>query len=300
MRPAIRSVVLAGPLTFATLALASGAAVEAGPMSTQPAAPQPVITVTDAGDPATAVDLTPVASVGAKTNDTVTTFLTAVASGGGQRVEVSETTTVIYTTEVVAAAPDGGYTQNWAVASATSSEPISESVSDISEYAALTGVLLTSTYDANGFASPVTAAPGVVPTADQTAAIESQNSGGIGEVILVPDSPVGAGATWTVTRDEAAGTVRSTQNYHLVSVTDGRYSLEFDYTITYTDSPLPSEPTTLVSGTSTGSGTQTGVIATMGNVWQKFEQVDDLVYTEPGFQADYDITWSTEWVSKPG
>lgn len=300
MRPAIRSVVLTGPLTFATLAVAAGGAAEAGPTSTQPTAPQPAVTVTDAGDPATAVDLTPGATVGAKTNDTVTTFLTAVASGGGQRVDVSETTTLTYTTEVIAAAPDGGYTQNWAVASATSSEPISESVSDISEFAALTGVLLTSTYDANGFASPVTAAPGVVPTADQAAAIDAQNADGINEVIVVPDSPVGTGATWTVSRNEAAGSIQSTQNYHLVSVADGRYSLEFDFTITYTNTQHPTEPTTLVSGTSTGSGTQTGVVATIGNVWQKFEQVDDLVYTEPGFQADYDITWSTEWVSEPG
>lgn len=263
--------------------------------------PDPPITITDPGDPSTMVDLTPAATVGTRTNDTMTTFVVATASGGGESIEVSETATVMFTTEVIAAAPDGGYTQNVAVASATSTtEPMSESITEVADYAALTGVLLTDVYDSAGRSGDTTPAPAVTLTEAQAEALASLNEDGAGDAFGLPEAPVGVGATWTITDTSADGTVHTVHNARLASVVDGTFTLEYDTTATYTSSPLPGEPSVLVSGTQASSGTQTGVVGQpVGNAWVKFEQVDDLVYVDGGVSYDYDVTWSTEWVSTP-
>lgn len=299
MAPSRRLVpaLLAVPFAAASAVAVASVAAAAAPATVPAAPPAYVVTVTDPGDPATAIDLSPVAVVGAKTNETANFFLTATASDGSRRVDVSETATVTFTTEVVAAQPDGAFTQNYAVAAATSSNPIGESYTSVQYFAPLQGLLLTTSYDAAWNPTPFAAAPGVAPSEEQAQALELLAAAEGPTSVIVPDAAVGVGATWTLTTGTGTSMV-TVQNWRLSSIAGGMYTIDYDLTFTYDRDQHETEPTTVVSGTRTGTGTYSGRVGhAVGDVWHKIEYVDDLVYDEAGYTADYDVTWSYERIT---
>jgi len=269
-------------------------------IASSPAPPAgPALTVVSAGDPATAVDLTPVATVGATANVTMRGVVIGASDGPMGPDPFEETVDAALTAEVIEAFPDGGYTIVATLASVVADPAESEdSVSGLRSLNGLQGVPLTIATGPDG-AGRTVVAPGTVLTADQQAVVDALSGPDALYLNRRPAGPVGVGATWTVVQpsptQDTIGTVV------LSSVDGDAYQVDVSYTIDWSAITVvdPAYEGITLTGTGTGTATIRGSLTDplVGTVDEHVRH--DLVASDGQATAtsSYDV-WSSE-ISTP-
>ena len=253
----------------AGLALGSGP-VEASATTTPPAGAVPVVTVTSAGDAATAIDLTPVESTGRPTRDVTTVAVIGEASNtDGWSVHLDAEGTLVQLVEIAAANPDGSSTLTSTVESVDvtvrSGDEDALGVLGLDLFEYLRGVPLEADHNAQSVRTAFRVQADVSPTPEQAAIVAYWDQQGDTGTLALPDSEVGVGATWTITFPVSSDGIESPTryDYELVDVTGS--SVQIDYTLTsditggYDDREVGA---VTAVGTISGSGAVTADLAT--------------------------------------
>lgn len=300
LRATIRAAIAATITPAVMLATAfSNEAIAASPEP--PAGPE--LTVVRTGDPASAVDLTPIATVGATASVTMRDVVIGASDGPMGPDPFEETVDAALTAEVIEAFPDGSYTTVATLTSIVADPAESEdSVSGLRSLDGLQGVPFTIATGPDG-AGRTDVALGTVLTADQQAVVDVLS--GPDELYLNrrPAGPVGVGATWTVVQpsptQDTIGTVLYT--YVLSSVDGDAYQVDVSYTIDWSAITVvdPAYEGITLTGTGTGTATIRGSLTDplVGTVDEHVRH--DLVVSDGQATAtsSYDI-WSSE-ISTP-
>lgn len=229
------------------------------------------LTITDDGDPATAVVLRRPRTVGARSTVATETVnssaetLTYVDTGTVQSIEFSSTFRSAGAYEVIAEEPDGAYQVRFVPSTITgdftTNDPAQESFTG--GFAPLVGFAMESWYGSDGLPIGFIAPDGVAPTPEQ----EQWTSLVPVDGFSLPVAPVGVGATWTadVTLNGVPWFFAEVPaTYRLDSIDGDRFSVSMALTVDVATLP-PDAFTETMSGTFTrnmwiaGSLSQPGV-----------------------------------------
>ncbi|MGH9138152.1 MAG: hypothetical protein ACRD0G_14080, partial [Acidimicrobiales bacterium] len=241
----------------------------AQPATTAPSAPGPsaspvTLTVTNPGDAAQAVDLTPVYTVGSTSRFETSETLTGQI-GFGSPVDATVEWTDRQHGEISAANPDGSYTQVITVESATnqvvSGPPESAELMSTELFDSITGVPIEMSYNHQNVAVSMGVSPGATATAEQQQAIAGLLVPNQATPVAYPADPVGAGATWTATHpfpwQGTTGTI--SVDYRLDTVSGDQWSVSYSFTVDMSQITFANGVS--ATGTMSETGTVTGSIS---------------------------------------
>lgn len=252
------------------------------------------LTVSDPGDPATAVVLRRPRTVGARSNvvtETATSGSEVYVPDAGETesTQFNSTFRSSGTYEVTAEQPDGAYavrfTPDTITGDYTSSDP---ATSFTGGFAPLVGFPMETWYGADGLPIGFIEAEGSTPTDEQSDWIRLIPLDGFS----LPVTPVGVGATWTADVDifvEPWFLARVPATYHLDAIEGDRFSVSMSLTVDA--ATLPGD-----EFTDSMSGTYSRTVWLAGSVSQPgIEMVLEETATLHGefWYGSSDVTWNS-------
>ena len=296
----------AGTLGWGAVASAGGSTP---PGSSIPDGAGSTVTVVDAGDPATQIELNTLPAVG----DMATIETHAVTEGGvilpDDDYDMSANVTSTETIEVTETT-DSDFVATGSVVEYESSSALTEGTADLEDpMQALVDVPLEYTFANPYWVEDVELGDDAPSGGDFADLVDSLHQmHGFGAVAL-PDEPVGVGATWTATVPWTYGdeTVPVAADFTLVSVADGAYEISFrseldsqDFVDTMTEGEDMSEIES-ADGSFTATGTVHGDVAEPLRHAAAFElrMVYEADYTDDDRDGGIDLTITAERESTP-
>jgi len=265
-----------------------------------------VVTVTNAGDPAQLVDLTPVRTVGQVSVESRSQAVIGNFAGPGVSYEVSVDGTSSNRTEVVDALADGSYGVHSTLLSFSqnviSGGEFAEEILLPEAYQALQGVPVAVSMSAQNARLSGAPVAGTTLTAEQGEAFADFWSIPQIDPTVFPDQPVGVGGTWTATLAPALVdvTLPMAFTFTLISVTGGQNQVQFDASADFSQATGAYVDGYTPAGTITVSGT----ITTTANdplSWNlSMQTTNQLTVADGSAVATLNFDHWVELVSAPG
>ena len=265
-----------------------------------------VVTVTNAGDPAQLVDLTPVRTVGQVSVESATQAIIGNFAGPGGSYDVSVDATSSSRIEVVDALPDGSYgvhsTHLEFSQTVTSGGEFAEDTFGPESYEALQGVPVAASMSAQNARLSAAPVAGTTLTAEQIEAFADFWAIPQIDPTVYPDQPVGVDGTWTVTLAPALAdvTLPVTYTFTLVSATGGQNQVQFNATADFSQATGAYVDGYSPGGTITSSGTITRTANDPLSWSLSMQTTNQLTVADGSAVATLNYDHWVELVSAPG